>query len=77
MASQNPRLAKVPTVNSKKLEHGCRMIYAGSASFCCLGLEDGHVPTLWPLLYSRNLRVSSLIEDFWKFWEGQRSYIRT
>ena len=32
---------------------GCRMMCAGVASFLCLGLEDGHVPTLWLLLYMR------------------------
>ena len=37
-------------VDSKKLEHGCRMIHAGFPSFCGLGLEDGHVPTFWNLL---------------------------
>ena len=39
------------TVDSQKLEHGCRMIYAGVPSFFGLGLEDGHVPTFWLLLY--------------------------
>ena len=38
------------TVDSKQLEHGCRMVYAGFPSFFGLGLEEGHVPTLWPLL---------------------------
>ena len=28
------------------------MIYVGVPSFCGLGLEDGHVPTLSLLLYS-------------------------
>ena len=28
------------TVDSKKLEHGCRMIYGGVPSFCGLGSED-------------------------------------
>ena len=31
------------TVDSKKLEHGCRMIYSGFPSFSGLGLDDGHV----------------------------------
>ena len=39
------------TVDSKKLEHGCRMIYAGVTSFFGLGLEDGCVPTFWLFLY--------------------------
>ena len=39
------------TVVSKKLEHGCRMIYDGFPFFFGLGLEDGHVPTFWRLLY--------------------------
>ena len=37
-------------VDSKKLEHGCKMIYAGFASFFGLALEDGHVPTFCSLL---------------------------
>ena len=32
------------TVDSKKLEHGCRMIHIGFPSFFGLGLEDAHVP---------------------------------
>ena len=39
-----------PTVDSKKLEHGWRMIHAGFPSFFGLGLEEGHVPTFWLLL---------------------------
>ena len=31
------------------------MIYAGVHSFFGLGLEEGHVPTFWPLLYCRVL----------------------
>ena len=34
----------------KKLEHGCRMIYAGVPSFFGFGLEHGHVSTFWLLL---------------------------
>ena len=34
------------TVDSNKLEHGCRMIYAGSPSFFDLGFEVGHVSTV-------------------------------
>ena len=35
----------------KKFEHACKMIRAGLCSLCFgLGLEDGHVPTVWPLL---------------------------
>ena len=38
-------------LHKPKLEHGCRMIYAGVPSFCGLRLEDGHVPTFWlPLI---------------------------
>ena len=36
---------------SRKLQHGCRMLYAGSSASFGLGLEDRHVPTFWPLLY--------------------------
>ena len=37
------------TVDSKKLEHGCRVIYAG-LPFLVLARKDGHVPTFWLLL---------------------------
>ena len=64
-----------PTVDSKKLEHGCSMIYAGFPSFLGLGLEHGPVPTFWistvvlesdiqrilnPGMYSKALREGSL-----------------
>ena len=42
------------TVDPKKWEHGSRIVYAGFTSFYGLGLEDGHVPTLWLLLYISN-----------------------
>ena len=31
----------------EKMEHGCRMVYAGFPSFFGLELEDRHVPTFW------------------------------
>ena len=31
-----------PTIDSQKLEHGRRVVYAGVASFFGLWLEDGH-----------------------------------
>ena len=34
----------------QRVGHGCRMIYAGIPSFFGLGLEAGHVPTIWLLL---------------------------
>ena len=40
----------IHTGTPKKLEHACRMIYDGSPSFVGLDLEDGHVPTFWPIL---------------------------
>ena len=40
-----------PTVDSKKLEHGCRMMHAVFSSFRGLWLEDSHVPTSWLLLH--------------------------
>ena len=40
------------TVDSNTLEHGCRMILAGFPSFTGLGLEGGHIPTFWLLLFS-------------------------
>ena len=36
-------------LDSKKLAHIGRMICAGCPSFSGLGLEKGHVPTVWPL----------------------------
>ena len=43
-------LAVCSTVDSIKLEHGCRMIHAVLPFFFGLGLEDGHDPTVWLLL---------------------------
>ena len=40
------------TAGSKKLEHGCRSIYAGVPSLSSLDAENGHVPNLWLLLSS-------------------------
>ena len=37
------------TVNSNKLERGCRVMYAGFASFFGWGSEDSRVPTFWLL----------------------------
>ena len=37
------------TVDSKKLEHECRMIFAGCPSVFGLGLECAPVPTFWLL----------------------------
>ena len=42
--------SRVLTANSKKWEHGCRVIYAGFPSFFGLGLLDGRVPTFWLLV---------------------------
>ena len=36
-----------PTADSKKLEHGCRMVDAGFPSPLGLVLEHRHVPTFW------------------------------
>ena len=33
-----------PIVDSEKLGHGCKIIYAGFPSFFGVGLEDGHAP---------------------------------
>ena len=49
------------TVDSKKLEHRCRVICAGSASFFGWRLEDGHVPTFWLLLYGRGVAGLRLV----------------
>ena len=50
--------------DSKSLEHGNRMIYAGTPSVLGLGLEDGHVPTLWPLQYVASPQVSKDVAHF-------------
>ena len=55
---------KIPTlrpkvctrVDSKKLEHGCRMMCVGLPSFFGSGLPDGHVPTFWLSLCGNLLR---------------------
>ena len=48
------------TVDSKKLEHGCRMVYAGFPSLVS-ELQDGHVPTFWlPLHESQAVLASGL-----------------
>ena len=39
------------TADSKKLEYGFRMIYAGVSAFVGLRLEHGHVATFWLLRY--------------------------
>ena len=39
-----------PTVDCKRLDYGCRRMYAGFPSDFRSGLEDGHVPTFWLLL---------------------------
>ena len=39
------------TVDSKRLEHGCKILNGGRTSFFVLELADGRVPTLWLLLY--------------------------
>ena len=36
-------------IDSRKLEHGCRMIYAGVPLVFGVGLEDGHVSNFWLL----------------------------
>ena len=55
MAYSNASTTLKPLVSSysrleKKLEHGCRMIYAGFPSFFGLGSEDRYAPTFWLLL---------------------------
>ena len=39
-------------LDSQKIEHGKRMMYAVFPSFLDLGLEDRDVPTLWLLLWA-------------------------
>ena len=47
-------LRRALEVDSSKLGHGCRMIYAVLYSaFVGLELEDGRVPTFWLLLQTR------------------------
>ena len=53
-------------VHSRKVEHSCRMIYAGSPSFFGLGLDDGHVPSCGFLragLFCAYLNKRSLCKD--------------
>ena len=45
------------TLDSKKLEHGCGTISAGFPSFLGVGLEEGHVPTLWLLRYKNEPKL--------------------
>ena len=52
-------------VDSKSLEHGCRMVYGFFSSFYALGLERGHVPVFWLLLY---VHVRDREEDKEPFW---------
>ena len=44
---RRPKQAHKHTVDSTKLECGCRMVCAGVPSFFGFGLEDGHVPMFW------------------------------
>ena len=48
------------TVNSRKLEHLCGMIYAAFPCYFGLGLEDSHVTTFWTLPYTLPLHVRIL-----------------
>ena len=45
------------TEDSRKLEQGCRTIYAGVPSSFALGFEDDHVPTFWLLRDGMSLQV--------------------
>ena len=48
---QNPLAPHMdPTVDSKKLEHGCRMIHAGRPSLFWFGIRGDDIPTFWLLL---------------------------
>ena len=47
---QVPQRPRGRTLDSKKLEHGCRMSCAGVPSISGLGPADGHVPALLVLL---------------------------
>ena len=64
------------TVNSKQLEHGCRMISAGCPPFFGLGLEDGHAPTLRLLLYNMVCSIYG-IEDMVYNTNGRYSGIES
>ena len=61
---------RVATVDSNKLEHGCRMIYA-VPSFLGLGLKHGRVPTSWLQLQSD---LFNLIRDevLFLYWSHVR-----
>ena len=43
------KMLTIVEVPSKKLDHGCRINYAGVRSLFGLELEGDHVPTVWPL----------------------------
>ena len=45
----------------QKFERGCRIIYAGVPCFVGLGLEDGHFPTFWLLLYEALMGYATLL----------------
>ena len=49
-ATARVRMDMSNIVDSKKLEHRCRIICAGLPSFFGLGLQHGHVPNFWRLL---------------------------
>ena len=44
--------AKAVTIDSKKLEHGFKVVYTGLPSLFCFGTADSHLPSFW-LLRSR------------------------
>ena len=46
-------LLRYVTLDSKQLEHGCRMIYADFPSFSGLRLEDGHVAGFYGTVAAR------------------------
>ena len=57
----------------KKSEHGCRMISVDVPSFCCLGLEDGPVPTSWLLLLQWEVQVSCKRRPCTVWWQAEKA----
>ena len=55
------------TSDSRKLEHGHRMISAGVPSSLGLGLADGHVPTFWLPLHIGLNGYRHRVEVFLKY----------
>ena len=62
--SVHPTVMQESTVDSKKLEHACRMVNASFFSFFGFRMEAGHVQTFWlHCLWFRNYRFWHYLAD--------------